>query len=225
MRRIVQAIMGMLFLLVGTASSYAQSVTKSEGKSLMGIEVHFRFDNDSLDLNYMGNERALNRFARVIDSLGLHTIDSVVIVSQSSPEGVYLHNLKLSRKRAATMREVIEQRHPALSSRLHVHPDGESWTRLREYVKNDRQLAQKTIDKVVSIIDDTTIGIETKKWRIEHLSIFRYLRATYYPRIRNSVFCIIYFDNPIVMAQLEDLITTTDEMEIVNTLPPPPLHQ
>ena len=216
MKRIVQITLSLLFLILGIAHGHAQTAAKSEAKSLMGIEVHFRFDNDSLDLNYMGNERALNRFARVVDSLGLHTIDSVVIVSQSSPEGVYLHNLKLSRKRAATMREAIEQRHPELSSRLHVHPDGESWTRLREYVKSDRQMKQKTIDKVISIID-SDVNIETKKWRLEQQPIFRYLRATYYPRIRNSVFCIIYFDNPIVMAQLEDVITTTDDMEAIAT--------
>lgn len=168
----------------------------------MGIEVHFRFDKSNLDLSYMGNEQALARFSHVIDSLGICNIDSVVIVSQSSPEGVYEHNLKLSRRRAATMRHAIENSHPELGSRLHVHPDGESWMRLREYVKNDKQMKQSTIDKVISIID-SDVNIGTKKWRLEQQPIYRYLLMTYYPRIRNSVFCIIYYELPQKIAPIE----------------------
>lgn len=182
-----------MLLISITAASAQQSVPYSEQKSLMGIEVHFRFDNAQLDLGYMGNAQSLDRFAHIIDSIGLYKIDSVVIVSQSSPEGVYEHNLKLSRQRAATMRGAIEQRHPELSDRLRVHPDGESWQRLREYVKNDTKMKQTTIDKVISIID-SDVNIGTKKWRMEQLPIYRYLRTTYYPRIRNSVFCTIYYD-------------------------------
>lgn len=221
-KRIYLIIISLLFLVLGTISSYAQTTTTGKAKSLTGIEVHFRFDNDKLDLNYMGNKRALSRFAHVIDSLGLHTIDSVVIVSQSSPEGVYLHNLNLSRKRAATMRKTIEQRHPELSSRLRVHPDGESWIQLREYVLNDPNMKQKTINKVLSIID-SDVNIETKKWRLEQQPIFRYLRTTYYPRIRNSMFYIIYFDAPIAMAQVENVIATFDDIALTDTFPTLPI--
>ena len=220
MRRIALFITGLLLFFTRATGSYAQPTTKGEAKSLVGIEVHFRFDNSNLDLDYMGNDRALTRFARVIDSLGLHAIDSVVIVSQSSPEGRYEHNLKLSRQRAATMREAIEQRHPELGSRLHVHPDGESWMQLREYVKTDTQMKQATIDQVIRIID-ADVSIDTKKWRLEQLPIYRYLQLTYYPRIRNSVFCIIYFDDPIAMAQLE-AADTRAEVETI-TLPSWPI--
>lgn len=187
----------------------------------MGIEVHFRFDNAQLDLGYMGNAQSLDRFAHVIDSIGLYKIDSVVIVSQSSPEGVYEHNLKLSRRRAATMRGAIEQRHPELSDRLRVHPDGESWQRLREYVKNDTKMKQSTIDEVISIID-SDVNIGTKKWRMEQLPIYRYLRMTYYPLIRNSVFCIIYYDIQAPVADIEEPAAIA--MELPATLEERPFH-
>ena len=121
-------------------SSYAQFATLSEAKSLLGIEVHFRWDDSRLDLNYMGNAHAFDRFAHVIDSIGLHMVDSVIIVSQSSPEGTYEHNIRLSQRRAATMRRAIEHRHPELKELLRVHPDGKSWLQLREYVKNDQRM-------------------------------------------------------------------------------------
>lgn len=156
------------------------------------IEVHFRLDKHYLDLDYMGNRASLQKFAQKVDSIGISRIDSVVVVSQSSPEGVYEHNLWLSRNRANTMRKHIQDTHPQLRDRLTVYPDGESWQRLREYVKNDTLMKKETIEKVISIID-SDINIGTKKWRMQQLPVYRYLLATYYPRIRNSSFIILYY--------------------------------
>lgn len=186
-----------------TPSIRSEEVSDDERpNAIRDIEVHFRFDKSRLDLNYMGNQQSLEKFAQVIDSLGLNMIDSVVIVSQSSPEGVYEHNLSLSRRRAATMRREIEKRHPDLGDKLFVHPDGESWQRLREYVVKDSLMKQSTIDKVLAVID-ADVNIGTKKWRMEQLDIYPYLRKTYYPRIRNSVFCIVYFDDGLSILEVE----------------------
>lgn len=161
-------------------------------KRLENVEVHFRFDRYNLELDYLGNEKSLQDFAHMIDSIGVSKIDSIVIISQSSPEGVYEHNLMLSRNRAKTMRKYILDKYPKLHDCLHVYPDGESWERLREYVKKDSVMKNTTIEKVVSIID-ADINVGTKKWRMEQLPIYRYLLKTYYPRIRNSSFYIIYY--------------------------------
>lgn len=207
-------------LLAGVATVNAQTVGKhGQSKSLMGIEVHFPFDKADLDLNYMGNAASLERFAHVINTIGCHRIDSVVIISQSSPEGAYLHNMKLSQHRAVTMRHAIESRHPQLAGRLYVHPDGESWKRLRDYVASDTLMKQKTIEQVLSVID-ADVNIDTKKWRMEQLPVYRYLRNTYYPRIRNSVFCIIYFDTLFEVARIEDVVNL-DGTDVSNMVLPP----
>jgi hypothetical protein len=161
-------------------------------KRYANIEVHFKLDKYNLDLDYMGNDVSLRNFAYKIDSIGISKIDSVVVVSQSSPEGVYEHNLMLSRNRANTMRKYIVGKHPELNDRLHVYPDGESWLRLRELVKKDTSMRKTDIDKVISVIE-ADINVGTKKWRMERLPVYRYLLRTYYPRIRNSTFCIVYY--------------------------------
>ena len=177
-------------------SAQAQTTSvRSPQKRLLGIEVHFRFDKSRFDMDYRGNAQALERFAQAVDSIGLGRIDSVVVVSQSSPEGVYEHNLKLSRKRSATMRRIVLQRHPELESLLYVRPDGESWEGLRSYVANDKKMKQQTINQVLRIID-SDVNVATKKWRLQQLPIYRYLIQTHYPRLRNSVFCIVYFSDP-----------------------------
>lgn len=163
-------------------------------QTYQGIEVHFRLDKHYLDLGYMGNEASLQHFAHLIDSIGLQRIDSVVIVSQSSPEGPYEHNVWLSKRRAATMRKYLNEHHPALRDKLFVHPDGESWQRLRQYVLADSLLKDSTKEKVLQTID-ADVNIGTKKWRMQQLPVYRYLLTTYYPRIRNSMFCILYYED------------------------------
>lgn len=175
------------------------------------IEVHFRLDKHYLDLDYMGNRASLQKFAQKVDSIGISRIDSVVVVSQSSPEGVYEHNLWLSRNRANTMRKHIQDTHPQLRDRLTVYPDGESWKRLREYVKNDTLMKKETIEKVISIID-SDINIGTKKWRMQQLPVYRYLLATYYPRIRNSSFIILYYSEEAKPEKVPEEETVKEEV-------------
>ena len=199
MKRIVQFVTCLLILICGVSSGYAQITLSSKAKSLVGIEVYFRFDKSELDINYMGNRDALARFTHVVDSIGYAMIDSIVVVSQSSPEGPYWHNMRLSEQRSATMRRAIERRHPELKELLRVHPDGESWKQLREYVVKDTVMDRASVDEVLSVID-SNVSITTKKQRMSQLPVYEYLYKTYYPRIRNSVFCIVYYDLPVYMA-------------------------
>ena len=156
------------------------------------IEIHFKLDNSELDLDYMGNAASFRRFAAFIDSVGVAHIDSVVIMSQSSPEGYYGRNMKLSEERANAMRKYLLEAHPDLSGRLYVSPDGESWGRLREYVENDTVIKSGEKEKVLSIID-ADVNLETKKWRMKQRPVYEYLYKKYYPLIRNSKFHILYF--------------------------------
>ncbi len=151
--RLYRILLILALCIIGLNVTQAQHIRKSEQKSIVGIEVHFRLDKHNLDKSYMGNDASLKNFAHKIDSIGLERIDSVVIVSQSSPEGVYKHNLWLSDRRAKTMRRHIESNHPQLKSKLYVHPDGESWQQLREYVVKDTKLKDATKAKVLAVID------------------------------------------------------------------------
>lgn len=179
------------------------------------IEVHFRFDKYNLDLDYMGNRATLQAFADKIDSIGVDKIDSIVIISQSSPEGVHEYNLRLSTNRANTMRKHILENLPQLQNCLKVYPDGESWERLKEYVKKDTLMKNATIDKVVSIID-SNMDMPTKKLQMEQLPVYRYLIRTYYPRIRNSTFRIWYHEEIEAISSIPDPVP---KIEIVAAQP------
>ncbi len=164
-------------------------------QSILNIEVHFRFDDYTLDPQYMGNDVSLQILSDQIDSIGLERLDSIVIVSYASPEGVYEHNISLAEKRKQAMHRYIMEHHPQLADKLTLHAEGESWQLLREYVLQDTQLSQASIEKTLAVID-ADINIGTKKWRMEQLPVYRYLRQTYYPLIRNSMICILYHTEP-----------------------------
>lgn len=187
-------------------------------KKCQNIEVHFRFDKSDLDLDYMDNYASLQKFAHKIDSIGIAKIDSIVIVSQSSPEGVYEHNLKLSRNRAKTMYNYIADEFPELNDLLYIHADGESWAQLREYVKNDKLMKNSTIEKVLSIID-ADVNVGTKKWRLSQLPIYKYLLKTYYPIIRNSTFYILYYTEVIPKYDLPKFDIEEKELKFDATVP------
>lgn len=180
---------------------WALSVSAQNGKDMscqpgrLLMEIHFPWDKSQLDTLYMNNNQTLRRMRQLVDSIGVNRIDSVVVVSQSSPEGSYLHNQKLSNRRALSMRRYMETHYPLLADKLTVNPDGESWMQLREWVRVDKKLKQKTIERILNIIDDQTISIDTKKWRITNDPVYRYLYRTYYPRIRNSMVCMLYVRN------------------------------
>ena len=148
-------------------------------------------------MGYMGNDSALARFARMIDRIGIEYIDSVVIVSQSSPEGPYEYNVRLSKRRAATMRNYVMSEFPELDGKLHVHPDGESWEQLRWYVELDAGLSDEAKQQIFDVID-ADVDMATKKWRMNRLPTYKYLLRNYYPRIRNSMFCILYYSREAV---------------------------
>lgn len=182
----------------GVSVGAEEGDVRRERKRIGNIEVHFKFDSYDIDLQYMGNGASLQRFSNAIDSIGLSRIDSVVVVSKSSPEGVYEHNIMLAKKRAASMHSYLLNRHPELSDCLYVRGDNESWSELRDYVVRDTLMKPSTIDKVLTVID-SDVNRGTKKWRMEQLPIYRYLRATYYPLLRNSSFFILYYEDTAVV--------------------------
>lgn len=160
-------------------------------QQLNTTSIHFRLNKYDIDPNYMNNADALKHLAHVIDSVGIEYIDSVVIRTQSSPDGTLKYNLRLSKQRAQSIRNYIDTNHPEVSSRVISHSDGESWDQLRECIKNDKSLKEKTKEKFIAIID-ADVNIDTKKWRMKQQPEYRYLISTWYPLIRNSSTCFIY---------------------------------
>ena len=179
----------LLLTLCGVGRVAAQS---RAGKGCAETEIHFRWDSAELDTTYLTNQTALRQLAERSKESG-SLIDSVVIVSHASPEGAQRHNKRLAARRAATMQHYMLAHYPQLADRLRVSAAGESWLQLRHLVANDKRLSDRSIERLLAILDDPTTSVDTKKWRIERDPVRWYLYTTHYPQIRNSMICLVYF--------------------------------
>ena len=163
------------------------------------FRMDFRWDSSVIDEEYRNNRAVFTSLDKTIKSLDIESIDSVVIVAKASPEGVLEHNNALARRRANAMRRYVSDRYPKLVPLLKVRAEGESWEELRSCVVSDDVMSQQEKQRVLRILDNETISIGTRKWRLERDARYGYLYRTYYPILRNSTLLVIYVDGEPVM--------------------------
>lgn len=163
------------------------------------FRMDFRWDSSVIDEEYRNNRAVFTSLDKTIKSLDVESIDSVVIVAKASPEGVLEHNNALARRRANAMRRYVSDRYPKLVPLLKVRSEGESWEELRSCVVSDGVMSQQEKQRVLRILDNETISIGTRKWRLERDARYGYLYRTYYPILRNSTLLVIYVDGEPVM--------------------------
>lgn len=180
----------LLFIWGVTDAVYAQDtvIYKSESKE---YKVYFQFDKSNFNPYFRSNGQTVASMLDEVDRMGINFIDSIVVVSKSSPEGVYEHNIKLSKRRASSMRNWIARQRPDVVPLLKMRSLGEAWDDLRALIEADTLISDKQKERALAIID-SDVNVGTKKWRMEQLPIYRYLLGTHYRVLRNSAICIIY---------------------------------
>lgn len=180
----------LLFIWGVTDAVYAQDtvIYKSESKE---FKVYFQFDKSNFNPYFRSNGQTVASMLDEVDRMGIDFIDSIVVVSKSSPEGVYEHNIKLSKRRASSMKDWIARQRPDVVPLLKMRSEGEAWGDLRALIEADTLISDKQKERALAIID-SDVNVGTKKWRMEQLPIYRYLLGTHYRVLRNSAICIIY---------------------------------
>lgn len=154
-------------IATGGSGAYYLRLSGTESHSA-DFHVNFRWDNAVIRPEYMNTGENLKALADSIASIhiGGGTVDSLTVVSYSSPEGNYWYNVNLSGRRAASMRKYLEGEYPELGDRLRVTPDGESWNMFRRRALTDSTVTDAQRERLVSIIDSDT-DYETKKTLIK----------------------------------------------------------
>ena len=154
-----------LLLLSGTPQESRQDNTR-----VYATQLHFRWNQTNYEENYLTNSDAANKLCLMLEEIGMENIDSVEVVAYASPEGVYEHNLKLSRNRAREFNSALRERIGlgGSSFKLDVLPGGEAWELLRSRVVADTVISEAARSRILKVLDDDTVGNDTKKWRMAH---------------------------------------------------------
>lgn len=174
---------------------YAQETTPLYSYT-KDYRIYFEFDKHVIKPHFRGNEATITTMLHDIDSIGLQHVDSIVVVAKASPEGVWAHNMWLAEKRTAAMRNYILQQRPDVEYLVRTESQGEAWDELRANVVADTLISEAMREKTLAVID-ADVNIATKKWRLEQVPIYRYLLMTYYPPLRYSGVCVVYYKSEI----------------------------
>ncbi len=155
--------------------------------------VYFRFDKSSVETGYMGNSSAIDSLANLIDNLGQENIQSIDISAFSSPDGNTRYNIELSKKRAYELEQLFRTRFPSIpESKITSRAEGEAWSMLRERIASDSLLSDTARERILKILDDQSVSVETRKWRLSNRlgsspetgNLYSYILRNHYNRLR-----------------------------------------
>ena len=166
--------------------------------------IHFRWDKSSHDATYAQNSIAVQSMLDMIKLIGPEKIKYAQLTAYSSPEGVREHNIKLSRDRAYEIRWLVRQKAPDLASKIRIRAGGEGWVLLRARVLEDKRISAQSRERILKILDDTSISDDTRKWRLANRlgsdprvgDLWQYLLKTHYPKLRSCTVTLHFKAEP-----------------------------
>ena len=199
-----------------------------DGRNYRDANLVFRWDRSNYEDNYLGNAEAADKLFNMLEEIGQESIDSVSVVAYASPEGVYEHNLKLSRNRAREFNTAIKQRiglH-AMDIPIRVTSGGEAWGQLRYRVAMDSTMSEAAKSRTLALLDNESIPNDTKKWRMMHNylgstlqegDVYHWLLLNHYRYLRCLAITIYVKDVDINASQDNDNNLVSGNLENMTT--------
>ena len=187
------SIMAVLFALLGVCVAHAQTPVTRE------FPVCFRWDNPHYDRTYLDNASIEEEIFHFIDSIGTANIEQIVVEAFASPEGSLYHNKELCKLRSAEIKWLILKNYPETLGKFKLRPAGESWTMLRSRVAVDKKLTEASREKILRILDDTSLTLDSRKWRLSKGlgtdpqvgDLWQYLLRAHYRYLRCGVVVMV----------------------------------
>ena len=157
--------------------------------------LYYRWDEVEIDSSYLRNTDNMREIVNHLHNSP--RIDSISIWSYASPEGVFEHNAKLARQRAAAARDFIlancTESNGLSRKNIILHPVPENWAGLREAVETGYHRWDR--EKVIEILDDRTISDATREWRLQQLDggvSWKWMRIHLMPELRVATWVCVW---------------------------------
>ena len=142
----------LLFLLFCGGYVHAQELDSAR--------IHYRQGHREVDMLFRDNRAELERFIRTLrEEHGADRLESVVIRSWASPEGVNRLNGVLSERRADSLKSYLVRHAGIPDSLICIHGEGIAWDMLRQMVAASDILYK---EEVLHILDHTPVWVFDK---------------------------------------------------------------
>lgn len=164
--------------------------------SAQRFALYYRNDRTDLDEDYLDNAVQMARIRHYLNE-SPH-IDSITVYAYASPEGVYEHNVLLSKRRSVSARNYILSHLPSSSDftadKIILRPMEENWDGLYEAVVRDYHRHDR--GRVMAILE-SDVRNDTKKWRLQQLdngNTYKYIIRNIMPRLRTATWVCVWVD-------------------------------
>ncbi len=169
------------------------------------IKLYFNQNSDHIIDNYN-----LKKLSHLIDSTRL-SISKVEVVGYSSPDGSEALNVRLSKSRAAAVREYLTVREELPASIIYTSFGGVAWSRLESITQNQKLPYAPEIKSIVELTDK-----QNRNTLVEEMDggqYYEHLLNSIYPLLRYALVTIHYFEEKIVPLEIveEELSFTHQE--------------
>ena len=196
----------MLFVLFSTSASAQQHNREACDE----FRITFPVNKYVLDREYRYNAKAFAHLDSLLAVRGQVFVDSVIVVSKSSPEGPHSGNDALSKNRSKAIYDYVVRAYPNLASKVKISSEVESWPEFAQMVSEDPTLSSATRAQALAIIgNDATPDV--KKAQLRRMKEYNYFLNYYFPALRFSAIVVVYDRVAEAVASLPTLDDVTFE--------------
>lgn len=190
-KRIALSLGLLLGVLTGVRSQEDSYGPDPSGKPMV---LYFRFDKAVVDKGYMDNDRTLRHLEELLSDRSLTgRIDSINILSFTSPDGDRKYNERLAQQRSTAVKGYLVWKYPHLDQYgIHPRPQGENWQELRRLIAGDKNLPNR--EEVLQTIDRNPDSDRCKALlrKLDGGTSYRYIQTRLLRYLRNAAVCMVW---------------------------------
>ena len=216
---ILRFVLSLLVLFVSIFSLRAQAHTGVSNN--LAYKIYFQFDKSAVNSAYMSNAQSLSSLDSLVAAVGLESVESVKVVSFSSPEGNYAYNLALSKKRTDAVYNRLVASYPSLQGKIKLDHKGEAWQDLRNSVVKDANFTEDIRTKILEIIDSDR-DPSSKEAALKALPEYKRLYSSYFKRFRYAEISLTIANSEEIVPPMEEIPVVEENIPVVEEVIPEP---
>lgn len=182
------------------------------------VIVHFRVNKSKLDLGFRNNRARLDSLVNAMGHASIRQVKRITVAGGASPEGSIALNDRLSRKRAKSFIDYLDDHVAIPDSIVHFSILGRDWLGLYKKVLADPKVPHK--DQVMPILEeimshrDSISDADDRRYLRKLATVaggksYSYIYNNIFPALRKSLF-IVEYRKPYSLPKLPDLLTNNE---------------
>lgn len=197
---------GICFAFLAPPATAPDPIVSLAGRAYLDYPVN----RTELYPEYRNNPRELHKIVSTIDTVRNNpkvSITAITIHGYASPEGPWDNNVRLSKGRAATLKDYVRRLYSFDENLMEVRNTPEDWAGLDSFLVASNMDEKEAI---LRIVRDESIEPDARNERIrkEYPDQYRTMLAAWYPALRHSDYTVSYKIRPMTDEEAAELIKT-----------------